>query len=347
MNDSIKYIIDYSEGKLSKRGVRKFEKELLKNDQLFRGNIAFNQFNKYMQARFDLEDVKKDPALHLINPYVEDILSGYDPDQEKYINRRQFIMNSLEGEPLSELDLVEEIQGIKQEIDNSEIDPISKKWVKEWNEKAPEEGIPDEKAAGKRLYITSSLEPYTDYPESATEYRRISNRKVSGLARISILAAAALIALFFGFRVLMPSYNPDKIYKKYYRPMEVFSPVSRNVNVVLQAKYTEAVEMYRQGNYQTAASVFADLMRQDSSMTGLRFYAGITQMGIGNYSMANTLLFDVANNHGDYRKDAEWYFGLSCLMTGDLSNGMFCFEDLAGSDGYYRNRAKNILRRLK
>jgi hypothetical protein len=36
MNDSIKYIIDYSEGKLSKRGVRKFEKELLKNDQLFR-----------------------------------------------------------------------------------------------------------------------------------------------------------------------------------------------------------------------------------------------------------------------------------------------------------------------
>ena len=58
MTDNIKYIIDYSEGRLSKRGIRKFEKELQRNDQLLRENIVFNQFNKYMQARYDLEDEK-------------------------------------------------------------------------------------------------------------------------------------------------------------------------------------------------------------------------------------------------------------------------------------------------
>ena len=142
MTDNIKYIIDYSEGRLSKRGIRKFEKELQRNDQLLRENIVFNQFNKYMQARYDLEDVKNDPALHLINPYVKEILSGYDTFQEKYDNQRQFVLDSLEDETLPDRNLIQEITEIKQEIDDSEINRISEKWVKEWKERSSEEGIP-------------------------------------------------------------------------------------------------------------------------------------------------------------------------------------------------------------
>ena len=347
MTDNIKYIIDYSEGRLSKRGIRKFEKELQRNDQLLRENIVFNQFNKYMQARYDLEDVKNDPALHLINPYVKEILSGYDTYQEKYDNQRQFVLDSLEDENLPDRNLIKEITEIKQEIDDSEINRISEKWVEEWNQRAPEAGTPDKKTDEKRHYITSSLEPDNDYPGSATEYRRISKHKGIRLMRISALAAAALIALFFGFRVLLPSSDPDKIYKSYYRTMPVFSPVIRNVNDVMQMKYTDAVEMYKQGNYQAAASEFASLMKQDSSVTVLRFFAGITQIEVGNYSMAAELLSYVADSTSDYRKDAEWYLGLSCLKTGDRSKAVSCFEDLADSEGYYQNRAKNLLRRLK
>ena len=70
MTNNIKYIIDYSEGRLRKREQRKFEKELLLDEQLFQENMAFNQFNKYMRAKSDLEDVRNDSALDEIEPHI-------------------------------------------------------------------------------------------------------------------------------------------------------------------------------------------------------------------------------------------------------------------------------------
>jgi tetratricopeptide (TPR) repeat protein len=105
--------------------------------------------------------------------------------------------------------------------------------------------------------------------------------------------------------------------------------------------------MYKQGNYQTAAAGFFNLMQQDSSFTAPRFFAGITQMELGDYSQAVAFLSGVITHSVEYRKEAQWYLGLSYLKTGDSSKAIACFEVLAGSEGFYQDQARTLLRRLK
>ncbi len=347
MTGNIKYIIDWSEGRLKNRAQRKYEKELMKDKTLFQGNIALNQFNKYMRAKFDLEDARNDPALPTIEPYIEEILSRYNTKQDKYRINRKFIEDSLNNDGSSDRDQKEEIECIKQEINELGIDHISKEWVKEWNERKHSDENLNENIRKIRDYITGSLKSVFDSTEKATEHKRISNWEGIHLKRMLVLAAAAVIALFCVFKVLVPANDPEKLYEKYYEPMSALLPVTRNMNASLMAKFTEGVEMYNKGNFKTAAIIFTDLIQQDSSSTVIQFFAGITQMEIGDYSRASALLSKLISITSDYQKDAQWYLGLSCLHTGDKSKAVSCFEALSGSEGFYQNKARNLLRRLK
>jgi tetratricopeptide (TPR) repeat protein len=73
----------------------------------------------------------------------------------------------------------------------------------------------------------------------------------------------------------------------------------------------------------------------------------MSQLALQNYSQTIDLLTGVANGHGEYGKEAEWYLGLSYLKTGNKAKAIDCFEYLVKSNGFYRERAENILYRLK
>ena len=74
---------------------------------------------------------------------------------------------------------------------------------------------------------------------------------------------------------------------------------------------------------------------------------GLSELALENYPQAVNLLSGVANNTGEYAKEAKWYLGLAWLKTGNKEKAVECFEFLAGSDGFYRDRSEKILRRLK
>ena len=347
MTDNIKYIIDYSEGRLGRREQRKFEKELRMDEKLFQENMAFNQFNKYMRAKSDLEDVRNDTALDEIEPHIKEILSDYNTKQEKSRKNRNFIKDSLDESSGSDSSLAEEIAQIKDEINEHEVDQISEKWVNEWNERKHSDEIPDEDTREIKDYITESLEHEFKYSGKETEIKRLSSRKGVHIIRISLLASAAIIASLFVLKVLIPPNNTERLYNRFYEPMSAFSPVTRNINADLMPQFTEAVTMYKYGEYQAAASGFSDLIRQDPSSTVIQFFAGLTQMEVGNYSRASGLLSTATDLSSDYRKDAQWYLGLSFLKTGEKAKAISCFEALAESEGFYQKKAGDILRRLK
>ena len=347
MTSNIKYIIDHSEGRLGIREKRKFEKELHRDEKLFQENIAFNQFNKYMRAKYDLEDVRNDTALDNIEPHIKDILLDYNTQQEKYQNYRKFIKDSLDESSGSDRSLAEEIEQIKDEIDEHEIDQISEKWVSEWNERKHDDEITDKETRGMKDFIKESLEAEFKNSGKAAGIKRSSSRKGVRTIRISLLASAAVIASLFVLKVLIPSNNPDKLYNSFYEPMSAFSPVTRNINADLMPQFTEAVTMYKDGEYQAAASGFSDLIRQDSSSPVIQFFAGLTQMEVGNYRRASVLLSGVTELSSDYQTDARWYLGLSFIKMGEREKAISCFEVLAESEGFYQKKAGNLLRRLK
>ena len=241
----------------------------------------------------------------------------------------------------------EEIEQIKEEINEYEIDQISEKWVSDWNDRNHSDEILNEGTRGMRDYITASLEYESKNSEPPTENKKLSNRKGVRVICISLLLTAAMIASFYVLKVLIPLNNTEKLYNRFYEPMSAFSPVTRNINTDLMEKFTEAVTMYKYGEYQAAASGFSDLIQQDSSSTVIQFFAGLTQMEVGNYSRASVLLSSVTELSSDYQKDAQWYLGLSFLKTGEKPKAISCFEVLAGAEGFYQKKARNLLRRLK
>ena len=111
--------------------------------------------------------------------------------------------------------------------------------------------------------------------------------------------------------------------------------------------YSSAINSYKSGDYQCAVAGFGIVLSKEPLSGQAGFLLGLSRLALENYSLAISLLSDVANGSGEYAKEAKWYLGLSYLKTNNPLKAQECFEYLARSDGFYRERSEKILRRLK
>ena len=100
--------------------------------------------------------------------------------------------------------------------------------------------------------------------------------------------------------------------------------------------YASAIESYKLGDYQRAATGFSEAVLRDSSFISPRFFMGLTYLALENYNQAINLLSGVVNDSGEYGKEARWYLGLAYLKTGNKAKAAECFKLLAQSTGFYR-----------
>jgi hypothetical protein len=110
---------------------------------------------------------------------------------------------------------------------------------------------------------------------------------------------------------------------------------------------TEGILFYKSGEYQSALLKFNDVIAGDSSLIAPGFFAGLTQIELGNFSDAVSMLSKVSARSSEYKYEAKWYLGLSYLKAGDKSNAISCFEFLSENSEFYMERARKILRSLK
>jgi hypothetical protein len=319
-------------------------------------STLFDSFSNYMKGRLDLEEARNDPSLPAIEKVVEEMITDYSANSTKRAENENFIKDSLAGAE-KERKLREEIKNIKLEIHRSDIDGLSAEWVKEWHEKKKRDAVRGKKTDEIRDFITSSLEPVMNEPEiklNNKEDLSVAEIPQSGkgirrslLFRYISLSAAAVIGVFMLIRTLLPSSTPEKLYSTYYKPFNAISSVTRDGAANKPDDYSVAVERYRLGDYRTAAAGFSNVMLVDSSVIAPRFFMGITQIAIGNYNQAVSLLTSVAGRPGEYHKEALWYLGMTYLKTGEKEKALKCFDLLSQSSGSYREPSEAILRRLK
>jgi TolA-binding protein len=219
--------------------------------------------------------------------------------------------------------------------------------VNEWHEnRLKKSGKKPE--TDKRIYfIKHSLVPETNETATNTNQNESNVHRRSLIFSYITISAAAVILLFALIRVLLPSSDPENLYKSYYEPFKVVSSVTRNIAENRADGYSAAVEMYKAGDYQAAAAGFSNIMLNDTSVIAPRFLMGITQLATGKYDQAIHLLGSITNGSGEYRKEAFWYLGLAYLKTGEKENAARCFEFLSKSSGFYCERSKKLLRRLR
>lgn len=298
--------------------------------------VLWDKIGEFIIAERDIEEVKNDPMFaetyENVNSMIRDRkISDVEADAED----RNFIIQGLVVNEDNNHET--EINEIKEESSRKGIDKVTSEWVKDWNKKTGEENGNTGHRKEIRDFVSQSLESEKSIPER--------NKTIP--IRWIIASAAAILGAVFLLRSLLPGNDPDRIFTRYYEPMNIVSSVTRGVNATVTDSYALAVESYKAHNYQEAANGFSLAAKQDYQAGPADFFLGISQIAAGNYRDAAATLEKVVTGQGEYVKDATWYLGLAYIKTGESQKARICFETLSRTPGFYRDRSTEILRRLK
>lgn len=346
MNKNIQDIIDYSEGKLSKSRLRKFEADLLIDKELQEDFNIYRQVNAFLRARHDLDEVMNDKGLIEADAAAKKSIEDYKSDPGYNKERIEFIEGALHGRS-SKKRIWEEIDEIESELGDNDINSVTESWVNEWIAKQETRNIPDPATEKLIDYISDALESEEETPVLKLVHK---NSKAAGrriLMRITGLAAAVLIAGFLVFKTLIPSSDPNAIYNEYYNLFSANSAGVRGENTAVNDYYNPAIEYYQKGDYANAASLLNLAIQKDPDFVSPHFFQGITQMELGNYGEAVSQLSIVASRNREFKKEAMWYLGLSYLKLNESVKAIPYFTALSETEGYYQDQSGKILRRLK
>jgi TolA-binding protein len=321
----------------------RFENEFTSDSE---DQILFESIGQSVKGFLDIEDVKNDPALSAARVTVKDMMSDYMRNVSANRDNERFIKSIIEEEKQI-YKTSDDLKFISQEIDEKNLNLITSEWVKEWHEKKQKIGERDPKAEEIRHFITDAINsPVAEPVISATDGHKIRYKSRLFVRYIS-LTAAAMIGVFIIIRTLLPDPNPEGLFNSYYKSFDAVSPVTRSINNNEADIYSSAINNYKSGDYKAAAAGFDAVLSKEPLSRQARFFLGLSQLALDNYNPAISILSDVANDSGEYGKEAKWYLGLSYLKTGNRLKAQECFEYLVKSDGFYHERSENILRRLR
>ena len=309
-------------------------------------SALFESIGEYMKGVLDIEEIRNDPALSIARGTVENMISDYNNNIAVNKENEKFIRESFSDKKTTDA-VSEEIKNIRKEIADNRLNEITSEWVKEWHEKKQRSGTNDTKTEEIRNFISSSINSPEKEPLKFTDEGSINVFIRSLFARYAIFSAAAMLGAFLLIRTLLPSSDPGKLFNSYYKPFHAISPVTRSINNIETDSYSSAIKSYKTGNYQEAAILFAGIMQKDPKAGSAQFFLGLSQLANNNFNQAINLLTGVANDSGEYGKEARWYLGLTYLKTANKQKATECFEYLARSNGFYRERSEEILRRLR
>jgi tetratricopeptide (TPR) repeat protein len=336
MRNYIGYINDYSDGNLNEAKRKWFEQELLHNEELKSKYLLFRQVNRYMQSKFDLEEVINDPDRPKINDQTRQMVSDFNQNPNKFNNSRSFI--EIAFNPSHGFESNEKHKPINQKVGKDNVNDITKQWVEEWNVRNLSSDLENE---SRKAYIKTSLETKS-HDILPQKQIRINPYTI----RIVGLVAAATIGVFILIKTLNPSPNHEELYLKYYQPLEAFSTTTRSSNTSVDL-FSDAIGFYKEGQYKSATAIFSDLVAKEPSNIHYQFFKGISLLELGDFNQAIALLNKVVTNNQEFKKEAQWYLGLSYLKTNNIEKAIACFKELSYSKGHYQTKANDLLKRLE
>jgi tetratricopeptide (TPR) repeat protein len=110
----------------------------------------------------------------------------------------------------------------------------------------------------------------------------------------------------------------------------------------------EALYFYENQDYEKASLLFQQILNSRPDMMASHLYSGIAFLELKKYPQAeqsfNTV---IAQNDNLYIERAEWYLGMIYLLNGETDKARMQFQKIKQSDGYFRDEAAKILRKIR
>ena len=186
--------------------------------------------------------------------------------------------------------------------------------------------------------------------EKQKERSMLFRLPASRYVRISIASAAAVLVLTIGIGGLVEqTVVPDSsgLYKQYFNTYKG-TGITRSGDSSPHDNLGNALSQYNEGNYTEALSLFGNLLSRDPENPVGNFYTGMILQKTGHYQEAvSSYQRVIAEKKNLFTEQAAWYTGLCYLKTDDKKRAYLQFSKIAEDKGYYSEKAKAIIRKMK
>ena len=172
-------------------------------------------------------------------------------------------------------------------------------------------------------------------------------RLSSGAPKWYYYAAAAVIGIAVVAAVFMNSFkeNPDQLFQAYFAPYpNMFEPALRS-NESIDSKRAEAFQAYEQRNYQKAATLFTDLLK-DNKDAGMLLLLGNSNLILGNLEEAKANFITLNQDFEDLDMQAKWYLSLCYLKSGETEKAQAILKELSATEISYATKARELLEKV-
>lgn len=184
------------------------------------------------------------------------------------------------------------------------------------------------------------------------QYLRKLERSLAGNERSFIarhwqyFAAAASIALVAvaWFFVPFGNQSPPELYAAYFEPYpNVFEPTLRGSTTT--GRRAEAFRAYTDGDYQTAATLFGDLLEENPD-PGMLLLLGNANLALDRNEEAKKNFNTLLQDYDDLDMQAKWFLSLCHLKAGEVEKAEALLLQLSYTEVDYAVRAKELLRQV-
>ncbi len=180
----------------------------------------------------------------------------------------------------------------------------------------------------------------------------VGNRRaiIPGLRRrkmwiISTIAASITIMITIGISRLVT--DVDRLYQQYYTPFAASDIIQRGSLNSLYPEISRGIRHYMAGRYRESILELIPLVEDPGIRAEVRFFTGISYMGLGQFQHAEDMFKNVLNESSRYRPETLWYLSLSSMKNGEIDKALELLGDLESYDGMYQIDAQDLARKLR
>jgi hypothetical protein len=318
-NYSAEQIEEYLTNGMEPGMLAQFKEEILINKSLAR-DVRLSREIDQAGAEFDIMDLRA--TLQEIQK--SEMHAAYPMEQmEAYIHHElsDQEMASFETELTSNQDLIAEINLIK-DIDKA----------------LAENDVMSLRSKLSRIAADAASQKQSERSFAA----RLTTRKML------IASVAASLILLLGIAGLISRNTSQKeIYQRFYATYQTNS-IARDANLSANQAFASAMQKFDSKDYHAAQTLFQKVIASEPNNMVGHFYAGVAFQETGKYSEAIGEYQAVIRQRDNlFVQQAQWYLALCLLKTDEEEKAYAQFTQIAQKEGYYQNKAKAVLRKLK
>lgn len=193
--------------------------------------------------------------------------------------------------------------------------------------------------------IIASADPTTDIKKIrslrfAASPTRFSPARIAALLAIGLIITAAIL--------FWPKPGAAKLYADFYHPPSITRVQLRGASQSpTQTALQSALIAFQRKDFKSAISQLEQHLQRFPDDSEGYFWAGITQLEIGNTNAAIKHLQSAKNQEKEQNSRADWYLALAYLQKGESTKALEIVDTLESAGRTtYQEQAKRLKRKL-